>query len=103
MAYEEQEDPTSLPNTGVNEAADTTTTSTASQIDSPNSIQMEVIAAYTYDVNTPGDIRDLRVELGDESPSSSDGKESEDDSTLEYLETPRANDPYPAWWCIGSC
>lgn len=65
---------------------------------------MEVIATYTYDVNTPGDIRELRVELGDESPNSSDGKESEDDSTLEYdLETPRANDPYPAWWCIGSC
>jgi hypothetical protein len=101
---EGQEDLSSLPNRGVNEAADTTTTSTASQIDSPNSIQMEALAAYTYDVNTPGDIGELRVELGDESPNSSDGKESEDDSTLEYdLETPRANDPYPAWWCIGSC
>lgn len=103
---EEQEDDLSfLPNTGVNEAAaatDTTATSTASQTNSPNSIQKEVLAAYTYDVNTPGGMRDLRVELGDESPSSIDGKESEDDSTLEY-ETPRANDPYPAWWCIGSC
>ena len=108
---EEQEDLSSLPNTGVNEAAaaaaaaaNTTTTAAASQTDSPNSIQKEVLAAYKYDVNTPGDIRDLRVELGDESPSSSDGKESVDDSTLEYdLETPRALGPYPAWWCIGSC